>query len=68
MERHNKGRKTPGGVFIALLKQNPDVDQNELEKVISNHAQFAGCDIFKTIFFFQKKTLQIILRFFCFKK
>ena len=46
MERHNKGRKTPGGVFISLLKQNPDVDQNELEKVISNHAQFVGRDFF----------------------
>ena len=50
MERHNKGRKTPGGVFISLLKQNPDVDQNELEKVISNHAQFAGRDFFQKHF------------------
>ena len=42
MKRHNKGRKTPGGVFIALLRQNPDVDQNELEKIIDNHSQFWG--------------------------
>ena len=42
MKRHNKGRKTPGGVFIALLRQNPDVDQNELEKIIDNHSQFGG--------------------------
>lgn len=38
MQRHNKGRKTPGGVFIALLKKHADVDQNELAKVLDQHA------------------------------
>lgn len=38
MKRHNNGRKTPGGVFIALLKQHPDIDQIELAKVIDKHS------------------------------
>ena len=40
MKRHNNGRKTPGGVFITLLKQHPDIDQIELAKVIDKHSQW----------------------------
>ena len=36
-QRHNKGRKTPGGVFIALLRQREDVCQPSLEKVVGHH-------------------------------
>ena len=37
LPRHNKGRKTPGGVFIQLLKKRDDVDQAELTKIMKNH-------------------------------
>lgn len=38
IQRHNNGRKTPGGVFISLLKERTDVDQIELAKVLEQHA------------------------------